>query len=162
MKTTFQKHPNLLKIIALGLILFIINFFISSKITNQKIISNDQTRLETINLYKTNIESKNKTPYEFLIQGIKQLNTGETELALITLEKTVSDDENYRDGWLYLGIAYLKTDDADSAIKALENAKKIDPIYPETYKYLSLAYKNQGNAEKTEECYNKFIGFSKK
>ncbi len=67
-------------------------------------------------------------------------NNQEVILAKKFLLKAVSNQNQFRDAWLYLGHIYLETQKYADAIKVFEKAKQMSPYYAETHLMLGSTY----------------------
>ncbi len=110
----------------------------------RSIQSSDSQQIEELRL---RIEDKTDG-YELISMGRKLLSTGNSQFAIVPLEKGTELVPGYRDGWYLLGFAYVQaSDDTDQvtavsasqrveyrakAQAALERARAIDPTHQPT------------------------------
>jgi len=116
--------------------------------------------IELQNNYTQEVLTKTD-PYRLVKLGVRQANFGETALALISLQRAVEIDPNYRDGWVYLGYVQIKSNRLGAALESLQKAAELDPINPLTYQLLNEAYKKTGNQEMARQAEEKYQMLSK-
>lgn len=92
---------------------------------------------------------------KLLERASRQINTNQSDWAIITLEHATQIEPKVRDAWVLLGLAYIKTSQAQQAISALKRAEEIDPTYAKTFEYLEMAYNELGNSTEAQKAKEK-------
>ncbi|MEI6039902.1 MAG: hypothetical protein WCP93_00965 [Candidatus Berkelbacteria bacterium] len=148
-------------IIIILLVISLLASLLILKITyQQKIDKINQEKQLMITGYTEEI--KNETNPNILIEsGLKQLENGQPELAMISLKKAVTVEPNFRDGWLTLGLAQYTQKDYQAALTSFLAAEKIDPINAQTYHFLNLTYTKLKQKDLALIAQEKFVFLNK-
>ena len=167
-KSTLKKYFwGFILIVVFG---FTLNYWINSKMQTiyaQETVDINKPIESVKGAYTTFLENTDKSADTLLFEGMNLVEKNHFDIAIMTLEKAVTKDPNYRDAALYTGYVYLKitedqrlkTEDRNSDLQKakfyLEKARAIDPLYAKTHELLGYTYLQLGNAENAALCYNK-------
>lgn len=74
----------------------------------------------------------------YLVRGIANYSTGQTDAALVDLSKAISLDARDAEAYLYRGLAYNRKKDSSAAVADFSQALKLNPQYGVAYYYRGL------------------------
>lgn len=107
--------------------------------------------------------SNNKKAIAQFEKGMNVLYGGKFNQGLVELEKVLKIDPNFIEVPLTLGDFYYDSKDLARATENYEKATRIsESFYPVVWLRLAEIYMDQGNNDRAEECYSKFLTFEKK
>lgn len=84
-------------------------------------------------------------------EGVKAINAGQWEAAIMKLNAAVAADPKNADAQNYLGYAYRKLGKLDAAFDHYSKALAIDPEHRGAHEYVGEAHLMAGNLAKAEE-----------
>lgn len=96
----------------------------------------------------------------FYKAGVKHLNNGFHEIAVIDFAKATSVKKEYPDAYHGLGMAYMKKKDFDAGINVLSTAIKQKPDFAKAYATLAECYEEKRMWSQAEMTWTKAIEFS--
>jgi len=98
---------------------------------------------EVNNAYSQPLKSKNKKALKYYKQAVEQYNNFNYHDAIILLQKSLKNDQDFIEAWLLLGDSFTEVDSLSVAISAYKSAVNIDSLfYPGIYYLLgNLNYK---------------------
>ncbi len=89
-----------------------------------------------------------------LEEGMKLLESGDNEGALVLFEKMLKEGESAE---VYYNIGYIKTSQGlyQEGIEAFRKATQLDRLFAKAYEAMGRAYKELGQPEEAEKCLHK-------
>lgn len=181
-KSHYNYHSNyflyLILIVSFGLCLNLLNNSAYNKIYTQEIQGIDQPQKSVKSAYTNLLSQTDKSAEILLFEGINLVKKNQLELGLMSMEKSVEKDPNWRDSALYLGFTYLKLTEPDQrdqresiqiseisvltkAKNYLEKARDIDPLYAKTHEYLAIVYQKLGDTQNAKFSTQRAQDFAK-
>ena len=120
----------------------------------EKLIQSDQSSLALEQL-ATKINEAPRDPQWRFLQGVAQMNEGQSAAAITTFEQLVQEYPELPEPYNNLAVLYAQSNDLEKASRALQDAIRANPSYATAYEnlgdiYIRLADKALSKASELE------------
>lgn len=102
-------------------------------------------------------EDSPQTAWEWYLRGTELRRAGETDSALVCLQKTIELAPNFVKGWINLSRVYLDRGQAAGALEAAQRAVEVDSTAADALVVLARAYYNLGQVDDAVRAYENAI-----